>query len=415
MTTDLFTRAEQAAADRDWPTAAQTYRTALHLVADAPAKHHYAYGRALEQLGDSPGAERAFAEAVRRRSTAPAWWYVKLAGARGRLQQWEEAAGAYRDAIARRGGCVPPGWYFQLGTAYEHLGRWTEAADAHRRGCLLDPDSTGAELGMLARETREFAGRRGMLRFVGPRLERIREQALAGDEIVEDRSGTINVYWAQGFAAAPPIVQLCHRRLHRHSGLPVRDLDDTTVDGLVRLPVDIQARGIAATHRSDLLRLALLARYGGSWLDATCLVTEDPAGPLQDLRRPSGWFAFTKRRSTLATWLMTATPGHYLTRMLREALYCYWREHERLTHYFTLHYLFEALTVLDPEFGRLWQATPSRPFTAPFALRWSFAEPYDPVRFTAMLSGSFVHKLTYKYLPEQAAPATTLGHLLATL
>jgi hypothetical protein len=163
-----------------------------------------------------------------------------------------------------------------------------------------------------------------------------------------------------------------------------------------------------------LLRLELLARYGGTWLDATCLVVSDPAAALRDLRDPSGWFAFTKRRVTLSTWMMTATPGHYLVRMLREALYVYWRHHDHLSHYFALHYLFEALTVLDADFGRAWEATPRLRFDEPFALRWNFAAPYEAERFDDILAGSFVHKLTYKYAPEDAAAHTMLGHLLAT-
>jgi hypothetical protein len=130
------------------------------------------------------------------------------------------------------------------------------------------------------------------------------------------------------------------------------------------------------------------------------------------LREPSGYFAFSKRKTTFATWVMSSVPDHYLVRMLRAALHTYWRHHDKLTEYYVLHHIFEALTLLDDEFGRLWTATPVRPFNEPLMLRWKFAEPYNPASFQRMLHACFVHKLSYKYEPEEAAPGTVLAKLL---
>lgn len=336
--------------------------------------------------------------------------------------QWERAAQAYRTAIELADD-VPQRWYFRLGTAAEHLGRWGEVGRCYHRAMAGEPDSTPADLiammqAMLAAESREFPGRRAMLVFVAEHLDEIRGvaadplppvgQAPAGPD-------PIYFYWAQGMSNLPEVVRLCRRRLLDRAGDRVVELDDTTADRLVSLPPDIEQRGIAPTHRSDLLRLQLLNRYGGSWLDATCLVRDDPTPQLQQLRQPSGWFCFAKRRTTLATWLMSSVPGHPIPRMLYAALVTYWRHHERLGHYFALHYLFEALTRLDTEFARLWEQTPRLGSREAFALRWNQAAPYEPDRYREMLAASFVHKLTWKYPPEQAAPGTMLGRLLQTM
>jgi len=339
-----------------------------------------------------------------------------------RSGDWAAAAAAYRSAVEQRPD-APPLWYFRLGTAEEHLGHWGAAGSCYERAMAAEPEGTDPQLveimhRMLDTEIREFPGRRMLLLFVARRLEEI--YAVAAEPLppasdsppVDD---PIYFYWAQGFDSLPEVVALCRRKLLDHAGDRALELDDHAVDRLITLPVDIEARNIAATHRSDLIRLQLLCRYGGSWLDGTCLVLNDPLPELARLRAPSGWFSFTKRRTTLATWLMSSVPGHRIARLLYAALVVYWRHHDRIGHYFALHYMFEALTFLDAEFGTLWQETPRLLFRAPFALRWSQADPYDPQRYKEILADSFVHKLTWKYPPEQAAPTTMLGRLLRTL
>lgn len=411
--TELFDRAADDSVAANWTAAVESLTIALRLDPDAAPRHYYALGHAREQLRDWSGAANAFTEAIRRRRNAPPWWHFKLGRVLARVDRWAEAAEAFETAISRRED-PPAGWYFQAGRCYERQRLWSEAEHCYRRGLELDPDSRPVEREMLAAEPHEFPARRRVLRFIAAHLDEIR--ALAAESLqVEDRTDVIYTYWAQGFDTAPDIVKACHRRLLERSSLPVLDLDERGMGELIRLPDDIEARRIQPTHRSDLLRLELLARYGGTWLDATCLVVQDPAPVLAELRAPSGYFAFSKRRTTIASWLMTSTPDQELVRILRAALHTYWRHHERLTEYFVLHHIFESLTRLDARFAALWAATPSRSFSDPFRLRWNFGRPYEAHEFDRMLAGSFVHKLTYKYPPEEASPGTMLGHLLSML
>jgi tetratricopeptide (TPR) repeat protein len=404
-----------AAEASDWQLAATELRTGLQADPDAAPRWYFLLGHVLEKTRDLPGSAAAFDTAIRRNRKAPAWWHYRYAGVLGLLKDWEQAAESYETAIARRGSQLTSAWFFRLGLAYEHLGRWDEVGEAYRRGLSLDPEAGEVEWRMLEREVREFPGRRSQLHFVQRHLSEIQDEAARSLAREEDRSSVIYSYWGQGYDAAPEIVRRCHQRLLERSSLPVLTLDEPAMSRLVQLPDAIEARGIAPTHRTDLIRLELLARYGGTWLDATCLVTEDPAPSLLRLRRPSGYFTFAKRKSTLATWLMTSTPDHQLVRTLRAALHSYWLHHDRLKQYFTLHYIFEALTELDREFGACWQATPRVQFDDALGLRWQFGQPYEPESFQQLLDASFVHKLTYKYEPAEAAEHTMLAHLLETI
>jgi tetratricopeptide (TPR) repeat protein len=392
-------------------TSPETSTEAVRPGPDSLPMHYFEYGLALERQQDWPGAADAYREAIDRRRKVPAWWYYKLAQVLRRLERYHQVAETLEQAIAIRES-APPGWLFLLGRVYERLGRWDDVRASYQQALDRDPASTEVERRMLAAELVEFPGRRTLTRFVAQHLDEITERA-AADLTVEDRN-VIYSYWAQGFDDVPDVVRLCHRRLHEQSSVEVVDLDEAAMSKLIKLPGDVD-RGVHPTHRSDLLRLELLSRYGGTWIDATCLVNGDPGPRLAELRAPSGFFSFGKRRTTFASWLLTSTPNHYLVRMLREALHTYWRHHDRLTHYFILHYMFEALTQLDARFAALWQATPRLSYADPFQIRWRLLEPYQEEEFQRLWAGSFVHKLTYKYEPEQAGPHTFIGHLLRTL
>ena len=409
----LLQRAEDAFDDENWALAAERYAAGLQLAPNSRALYYYRLGLCRERMEDFDGAVEAIAQAITRRRDPPAWWYFKLARGLRRQKRWADAAEAFKTAIERNEQ-PPAGWFFQLGNCYERGGRWSDAQAAYERGLERDTDVWPIERGMLDREINEWPARRVMLRFINEHIEEIRAEAsvsLAG----EDRSDVVYTYWAQGFDAAPEIVQRCYKRLQERTTGTVIGLDEPAIQNLIKLPDDIEARGIHPTHRSDLLRLELLARHGGSWLDSTCLVVSDPLPELSALRKPSGYFAFSKRNTTFATWVMSSVPDHYLVKMLRAALHTYWRHHGKLTEYYVLHHIFEALTLLDDEFGRLWTATPVRMFNEPMVLRWKFAEPYDEAEFQQMVDGCFVHKLSYKYEPGEAAPGTVLAKLLEVI
>lgn len=417
MTTaeEHFELGSAAAKASNWEQAASQLRQGLALDPDAAPRWYFLLGHVLEQTRELADSAAAFGTAIERRRQPPAWWHFRYAGVQALLKEWEQAVTSYETAVARRGTELSPDWFYRLGLAYEHVGRWDDVAIAYRRGLELEPDATDAERRMLDREAREFPGRRSLLRFVQRHLSEIQDEAARSLATGPDRTRVIYSYWAQGYDAAPDIVQRCHRRLLELSSDPVLTLDEAAMSRLVSLPPEIEARGVAPTHRTDLLRLELLARYGGSWLDATCLVTTDPAPVLQDLREPTGYFSFAKRRSSLATWLITSTPDHYLVRTLRAALHCFWRRHTAVRRYFTLHYIFEALTELDEVFGRLWDDTPEVRFDRALSLRWKWDQPYDPQTYRQLFEASFVHKLSYKFEPPQPGDDTVLAHLLETI
>lgn len=84
-------------------------------------------------------------------------------------------------------------------------------------------------------------------------------------------------YWAQGYENLPAVVKECLDSVEKFKGdFRLIRLDDSNVGEYVNIPENIstQSRSFGGlAHYSDLLRVALLAAYGGVWLDATVKLT----------------------------------------------------------------------------------------------------------------------------------------------
>ena len=86
------------------------------------------------------------------------------------------------------------------------------------------------------------------------------------------------VFWWQGESSAPALVQTCIRSIRTHAnGHDVIVLDKDNYADYAHLPDYVTEKrrdGIITVQQfSDILRLSLINRYGGLWMDATIFLT----------------------------------------------------------------------------------------------------------------------------------------------
>lgn len=415
---------------------------------EATADWWFVSAETARALGSDDRAVVAYEAALERWSDAPALWWARLGSAALADARPGRAAEAYERAIRARA-ASPTGWHKDLAKAYSASGRpddavevWAKVVDgqpnpsersvfdlvryliragrrreaSQRLEAMLDRDPSTRPLDrvMAANNPELFGMRRNVLHFVEDHLPEIRAGAEQSLRAETDRRSTIWTYWAQGWGDVPDVVAMCHRRLCNLAGSDVASLDSAGAAELVQIPADIDAMDLGHAARSDLLRLELLGTYGGTWIDATCFVTEDPRPHLTVLSA-GGFFAFEKSGSTLATWLMVSEPDSYLVRMARSALHVYLREHKEWSYYFLFHYVFESLALCDDEFKRLWMASPRRKLGGPTAFKQHRTEQASALDLDALFARSFVQKLSYRHSDEALrTPGSFLNHLLAT-
>lgn len=223
------------------------------------------------------------------------------------------------------------------------------------------------------------------------------------------QSNKIWVCWFQGLENAPKLVQNCFASLQKN--LPDRDIvliTDENYRQYVTFPDYIEekaAKGIIPKAQfSDLLRLELLLRYGGTWIDSTvfCSGSDIPSYMLNDdlfmfqILKPG----LDGHPSAVSNWYMSAGTNHPILELTRDLLYAYWKKNNKMVDYFIFHDFFQLATEAFPE---EWKAVVPFSSATPHILLLQMFDTFDAERWTHIKAMTPFHKLTYKFTPKQAA------------
>ncbi len=222
----------------------------------------------------------------------------------------------------------------------------------------------------------------------------------------QTRSNKVWVCWLQGIENAPELVQNCYRSLQENlTDREIILLTEENYRDYVTFPTHIQEKidsgVITRTHFSDFLRLELLIRYGGTWIDATVYCS---GGQIPGYMLDSDLFTFQMLKpgldghsTAISSWFMTGCTNHPILLLTRHLLYEYWEKHSKMCDYFLLHDFFQlALEAYPQEWGKVVPFSNS----VPHILLLRLFEPYEETLWNAVKAQTPFHKLTYKFEPE---------------
>lgn len=210
--------------------------------------------------------------------------------------------------------------------------------------------------------------------------------------------------WLQGLDNAPDVVKACLRSLQRNlpKNYEIRVIDEDNWKEWVTLPqyiVEKRSAGrIPAALFSDLLRLELLIKYGGTWIDSTVLCTGDD-GDAMDARKllESDLFLFQYTTPEggpfkgISNWFISAYSNNKVLMTLRDMLMAYWRDYDCTVDYYIFHLFFWGMV----------KAYPKEIAEMPYAysenallLMSHWGEEYDEQKWKCLTSKSRFHKLS---------------------
>ena len=233
-----------------------------------------------------------------------------------------------------------------------------------------------------------------------------------------DKNSYVFSYWHSGADSSPPIVKACIKSHQKYFGDSYVLLNSDNIADWIEIPkrvTSLRSRisqtQFSQTQFSEILRLMLLESYGGAWVDSTVLLTDQPI-----FHSDLDFFCFSKPSEPrlLSSWWIEARFGSYIVERWLDYLLAYWDQHDYLIDYFIMHYLFEALHVLDTNFRELWNSVPAVSANPPHLLQSILCCPHDPKNFKTILDQSNTHKLTWK-LPDEMSENSTLEFLLNTI
>lgn len=139
--------------------------------------------------------------------------------------------------------------------------------------------------------------------------------------------------WIQGISDAPYIVKACYQSwLEKNPGWEVVILDENTLTDYLGQDFSLHKNtGNNLASASDIIRVNLLAKYGGVWVDATCLCMQ----PLDEwlfnnAESELDFFAFSRptKDKLISSWFLASEKdGKFITR-LKEETNGYWQDND---------------------------------------------------------------------------------------
>lgn len=216
---------------------------------------------------------------------------------------------------------------------------------------------------------------------------------------VHSYSNKVWVCWLQGEENAPELVKKCIecvRKVFFNKEIIV--ITEENFNDYAQFPDFILQKyrdgKISKTHFSDLLRLQLLIQNGGIWIDSTCLITEYP-----EYIDNEPLFVFQNRERgddsiAASSWFISSEKENPILTLTRDMLFDWWKNQNKLYHYFLVHFFFTMATQF---YNEQWRQVPFYSNLTCLILQRELFNKYSEKRFNQIKKMSAVHKLTYKF------------------
>jgi len=157
------------------------------------------------------------------------------------------------------------------------------------------------------------------------------------------------VFWWQGEKMAPDIIKSCIESIRKNSNNhEVIIISEDNVNEYLSFPDNIikkvDKKIISLTHFSDILRVMILAEYGGIWADSTVFCT-DEIGEEFFLNDFYSIKSDKKVRTPFVSedkwsiFFMSAKKDNIIMKFVRDSLIKYWKTNDEVIDYFLTDYI----------------------------------------------------------------------------
>lgn len=221
----------------------------------------------------------------------------------------------------------------------------------------------------------------------------------------KEQEPNIWLYWNDK-SKMPDMVKSCIERIHKNAnGNRVVIVTEDTVKDYLTLDDVVwekyNAGKISRTHFCDIVRIALLYKYGGVWLDCTLLLTQ----PLPKEVTEADFF--TNRletgdtqnvcRGRWSTFMLACHPGNLMMRATLDVFIEYWKRYDDIVSYVWMDYIFYLLYNEIPSVRQMIDAVP---YNNPdiWIQQLNIGKPCTQDQFEALLcdKSRFMWKFSYK-------------------
>lgn len=214
------------------------------------------------------------------------------------------------------------------------------------------------------------------------------------------------ICWWQGIDNAPEIVKRCVESIEKNiKNHEITIITESNYKDYVQFPDFIEEKMkkgiISRTHYSDLLRLELLARYGGIWLDSTFFcakpnIEEYFLKPIWSIKRPD-YLHCSVACGYFANYSLGCTyDNRKVYAVIRDFLVKYWGDNDSIIDYLLTDYLIVLAQRHNNKIAKMFEnITPNNPCCD--ELFKILGEPYDENIWKKLKKDTVLFKLTWKH------------------
>lgn len=261
------------------------------------------------------------------------------------------------------------------------------------------------------------------------------------------------LFWHQGWENAPELIKICKDSwIDNNPDWNINLLDKNSINSFIDLDLNrSEFQNLCIAHKSDLIRLGLLEKYGGVWADASlfCLI---PLNKWLFKYLKSGIFLFhsNTKLTVAANWFIAAESNHKTIIRVNEMLNYFWIKNKfpklnifsksirkiispilninkttsriwlnaiftkflKIYPYQIFYFLFEIITSKEFEHYKCWEKTPK----LNKYICWPYQEPTSPPseKLISRLKDEFVPmlKLNWRELNEKDISRNSLIYFL---
>lgn len=236
--------------------------------------------------------------------------------------------------------------------------------------------------------------------------------------VSHEQNNKVWICWFQGMEQAPTLVQKCYQSVKENMlDKEIILVTSENMEEYTQFPEFIlekwKSGKITHTHMTDLLRLELLIKHGGMWLDATVFCS---GKDIPDYFFDSDLFFFQCLKPgrdghshITSSWLISAKTNNKILMAVRHLCYEYWKENNSLIDYFLLH---DFIAIVLEYYPKDWMNIVPRDNATPHILYLRLFEQYDERIWLAAKAQTPFHKLSYKFKEGQDKLAGTYYDVL---
>ena len=242
--------------------------------------------------------------------------------------------------------------------------------------------------------------------------------------------------WLQGEENMPAIVKKCTNTVKIYHKNNVILLTKENLKEYIQFPDYIEEKYkkgiITHANYSDLIRLTLLAKYGGCWVDSTIYLTDFIP---EDILK-SDFFAFksldsenlkfiktleqfkifsnanNKVISFESPYFLCAKAGNILINAVLQLFLEYWKHEDKLADYLMIDKMFVLAILCNDKCKQEFLKMPTYYLDNVLLLQRTLFEKYDATLFNNIKNLTPVHKLTHKNLHRNPYKDSFLMHIL---